>query len=271
MSDLTSQSPVNQKAAETGSGIAVGDFVGALVGETARARAISDLASVQIAERYLHHELLRGFTVPRMQIRDLEIDLNFAVASKSSAGSFLEDEEIQRNISHRIREFLGGLPGVRGFRLYFGNDAKLAARWAGGLEEMTRRFRHILSRPGADCASAISGLSLSVQNHFYESASGGLRSNVSSLLARPIGKAGAAGSMRAVIEREIESIVMSVAKRGPGGSPESAPGVEILVGAAQLEKLNPASLSKMKLTLSPSDRRWVATDQDGKKVYILGT
>ena len=105
------------------------------MGEAARARAISDQASLHIAGQYLHNEFLRGFSVPRMLIRDLEVDLNFAVASKVRGGFFLEDAEVQKHISYRIRDFLGGLPSHRDFKPYFRKDAELAARWAAGLDE----------------------------------------------------------------------------------------------------------------------------------------
>lgn len=271
MSDHTPPPLTDRKTIDTGVTITVGAFVGALVAETARGRAISDRASIQIAEQYLHHELLRGFSVPRMQIRDLEVDLNFAVASSQRGAFFLEDDEVQKNIGYRMRDFLASLPRHRDFNSYFRNDAHLVARWTSGLDEMTRRFHHVLVRPGMDSASVIHGLSLSVQNYFYELAPDDLQLRVSSLLSRPINKARGADSMQTMIEREIQTIVTSADKSEPQESPESPPNLKILVGAAQLEKLSPNLLSKMKITVSPSDRKWVVSEKDGEKVYILGT
>jgi hypothetical protein len=257
----------------TGAGnkITVGTFVGALLGETTRARAIGDRASLYVAEQYLQNDLLRGFSVPRMQIRDLEVDLNFAVASKLRGAFFLEDEEVQKYIGYQMRDFLGSLPAHRDFSAYFRDDAELAARWASGLDETTRCFRRIVSKPEADAASAIHSLSLSVQNYFYESAPAGLRLGLFSLLNRPIGKGGRPDSMKTIIEERVRTIITSAGASKPEESSELPLNLEILVGAAQLEKLNPCVLSKIKLTLSSADRRWVASDQDGKKVYILST
>ena len=80
--------------------------------------------------------------------------------------------------------------------------------------------------------------------------------------------------LAAVTEQQIRTIVTSADKSGSAQSPggdAASPNLEILVGAAQLNTLNPALLSKMKITISPSDRRWVASEQDGKTVHILAT
>ncbi len=253
--------------------ITLGSFLGALLEEIGRARAISDRASVQVAEQYLRHELLKGFPVPRMQFRDVEVELNFAVASKLHGAFFLEDEEVQKSISYQMRDFLSSLPGHRDFRTYFGKDTALAARWNGGLDEMARRFAHILAKPTADAEAVIQILSLSVRNHFHESASGDLRMTVSMLLARSLQKQpGEPDSMQAIVEQHVRAIVTSMDRsRREGAALDAAPNLNILVGAAELEKLNPAVLNRVKITVSPSDRRWVVTDQDGKKIHILGT
>jgi len=268
-----SDQPVTRdpKSADAGGTLTVGSFIGALLAETAMGRSISDRASVEIAQQYLHHELLRGFSVPRMQIRDIEMDLNFAVAPRARSSSAFEDEEVRKHIAYRLRDFLASLSGLRDFSPYFRNDKELAARWASGLDEMTVRFRNILSRPVEDSASVVHSLSLSVQNYFYESAFGDLRLTVSSHLASPLRKAGKTVSMKAIIEREVRAIVASADRSAPEESSELPGNLGILVGPVQLEKVNPALLNKMKITVTPSDRRWVASDQDGKKVYILGT
>jgi len=247
-------------------------FLGALLDQTARARAISDQASVHIAEEYLHHELLKGYSVPRMLLRDVEVELQFAVASGRQGAPFLDDEEVQKSITYQLRDWVSNLPNHRSFRSYFGKNNQLAASWRSGLEEMSKRFAQILSKPDADLASVMHSLSLSVQNYFHESATEDLRSSVSSLLVRPLRKqSGQARSMHTIIEQQIRTIVTSMDRNKSEGRSDVAPNLNVLVGAAELEKLNPAILDKIKVTITPSDRRWVASEQDGKKVYILGT
>ena len=48
-----------------------------------------------------------------MAIREMELNLNFALASKLQAASFLEDEEVRKNIAHRLRDYLATLPADR--------------------------------------------------------------------------------------------------------------------------------------------------------------
>jgi hypothetical protein len=91
-------------------------------------------------------------------------------------------------------------------------------------------------------------------------------------LVRPLRKeSGQARSMHTIIEQQIRTIVTSMDRNKSEGRSDVAPNLNVLVGAAELEKLNPAILDKIKITITPSDRRWVASEQDGKKVYILGT
>src|SRR5438045_374816 len=90
--------------------ITIRQFLGALLEEVTKARAISDAASVQIAKKYLEHPFLKGFPVPRMHVRDIELELSFAVAGDVSAVSIFEDEEVRQNIRHQIRQFLENLP-----------------------------------------------------------------------------------------------------------------------------------------------------------------
>jgi len=251
--------------------ITVKAFVGALLDEVAQARVLSDQASLHVAQRYLDNDLLRGFPVPRMQISTIDLELNFAVASRLDGPSFLDDEEVQRNVGYQLRELLHSLPGRPEFHAYFGKDVELAARWRNGLGEMTTRFVKVLARPSTEVAGVVRALSLSAQNYFCESAPEELRHKVSALLGQAMDgyKAEGADSMKAIVEREIVAILSaldkSVKEEAAGGPPD----LNVLIGAAELEKLNPGLLHRVKITVSPSDRRWVATEQDGKKIYIL--
>ena len=245
-------------------------FLGGLLAGAARARTVSDKASVQIADQYLRHDLLKGFPVPRMQVRDLEVVLHFAVSSKLAAASSLQDDEVQRSICYQMTDFLGGLPAHRDFKDYFGTDAQLAGKWTASLEAMTRRFSQVMAKV-ADSASAIHGLSLSVRNYFYETAPEHRRKDVSSLLARRLRKTGEERSMQGIIEEQIRTIVTSMEQVTPEAGENGALNFNILVGAAELEKLNPAVLNSIKITLNPADRRWVVSEHDGQKVYTLGT
>jgi len=245
-------------------------FVGALLAEISKGRGISDHASVRLAEYYLNHELLKGFPVPRMQVSTLDIDFQFAVAVNARASHLLEDPEIQKGIRYRLVDFLAGLPADRDFREYFRGDASLGAKWKDGLADLSRRLEQVLAKPAPDGIELIQKLSVSAHNYFYESAPDDLRLHVSSLLMRPLKRREDHKSMTMVIEERIREIV-AVVSEGRAQVAEAPDDFQILVGAKDLEKLNPSLLNRMKITVSPSDRRWVVSEKDGEKIHILGT
>lgn len=245
-------------------------FVGALLKEIAKGRAISDQASVRLAEAYLKDELLKGFPVPRMQIGELQVDLNFAMAAQARESVLLQDEEVQKNIGHCMRGFLGSLPRDRNFRAYFRNDAALASRWREGLDELIARIERALTRPPTDYRTVFQKLSVSTHNYFCELAPGDLQLPVTALLAKPIRRRADALSMKALIEEYVRGIVAPLTGNGHDVVREEAHDFNILVGAAELQKLDTSMLNKLKITISPADRRWVVSEKDGHKIHILG-
>jgi len=250
--------------------ITIDAFVGALLGEIAKGRGIGDQASVRLAEHYLHHDLLKGFPVPRMQVSTLEIDLSFAVAANARENHLLEDQEVQKGIRFQVRDFLAGLPQDRDFREYFRDDVSLAAKWRKGLGGLHDRLEHVLAKPAPDREALIQKLSMSAQNYFHESAPEDLRLAVGKLLARPPRRRKNGRSMVKVIEDQIRAIVAVVGENEPQAA-EPPADFKVLVTAAELDKVNPSLLNRMKITVSPADRRWVTSEKDGEKVHILGT
>src|SRR5262245_25885704 len=98
--------------------ITLKSFLGAFLEQVTIARAMGDSASVRVAEQYRNHEFLKGFPIPRMHIKDLQLELNFAVASKAGASSIFEDEEVKKNICLKIRQFVATLPDQERFKQF---------------------------------------------------------------------------------------------------------------------------------------------------------
>jgi hypothetical protein len=251
--------------------VRIEEFVGVLLGAIAKGRAISDQASVRVAEHYLNHELLKGFPVPRMQISDLEVNVNFALAATARECLLLEDEEVQKSIRYRMRDLLGSLPGHPDFKAYFRNDSSLEAKWKGGLGDLDRRLEQVLRSHHTDFPALIHKLSVSAHNYFYEHAPDDLGLNVSSLLASPVKGRKDNKSMRLLIEDHVRETIMLRREGGEEVSPGAPAELNILLGAEELEKLNPSLLNRLKITVSPADRRWISSERDGHKVHILGT
>ena len=73
-----------------------------------------------------------------------------------------------------------------------------------------------------------------------------------------------------LIAERVRTIIDAVLRPERGGDADTSE-INMLIGAGELACLPAQALQKMKITVSHADRRWVATDQDGKKIYILAT
>lgn len=51
------------------------EYIGGIFNSITQARVMADLQSVQVAEQYAQHDLLRHFSVPRMRIGDIELTI----------------------------------------------------------------------------------------------------------------------------------------------------------------------------------------------------
>jgi hypothetical protein len=55
------------------------EYLGGLFNSITQARVLADVQSVQVAQQYAQHELLRHFSIPRMRIGDIELTIPVAV------------------------------------------------------------------------------------------------------------------------------------------------------------------------------------------------
>lgn len=65
----------------------LGDVIGAMLADAARARARADLEAVRIAEMYSRDPLLKHLSVPRFRMPDLVVDLPVLVSGVEGAGA----------------------------------------------------------------------------------------------------------------------------------------------------------------------------------------
>jgi hypothetical protein len=250
--------------------ITVRQFVGAMLEEVTKARAISDAASARIAQQYLNHDLLKGFPVPRMHVRELEIELCFAVGGGTQDATIFGDEEIRQNIKHRLRQLLEGLPEQPDIKDHF-TDPDITAKWNAGLQGLDVRFERALTQKDAGRVSIMNALSLIIENYFYE-----IMSSNRSLLIRMarVWRNPTLAPENQPINEAIRSQVRDIIETtdtidAEGNVISDLLDLKILVESDELEKANPRHIQKMKLTFNASDRRWVATETAGTKSYLL--
>ena len=258
--------------------ITIRQLLGGLLAETTKARVIADVSSVEIAQRYLGHDLLRGFPVPRMHVRDVEVEFSFAVADQVRSVSIFEDEERRRNVLFRLRSFLEHLPEEADLSQIFAQSPGLAGRWSNGLDGLLARIDKGLSQPGIAERDVAANVCRMVENQLHELAQGPgagglggwLRATFVTPSANPGPEDAQTGRANDFITRSVVSILRDVAGgNGVAGEADGLCDFQVLIGAIDLEKVNPAKLQKLKLTFSANDRGWVAQDDGGSKKYIL--
>lgn len=258
--------------------ITVSNFVGALMQALASGRTMSDQISAKIADRYLDHDYLRGFPVPRMTLKQVDVEVNFAVGSTTLLSTALRQPEVGKNIINRFRYVLEGLPNTEVFRKQFGQRAFRDEDWQAGAEELMASVQQILAEPPVDKAMLQHLLILASENFFYRMHQvrpqagllSGLRRIFSTEEAQPAAADPAAqvDAIRAWITQQVAAVLDAAIPGGLGGIDE-APDLQILVGGGELESKDPGHLHSAKLSFTSEDRKWVASEKNGDKTYIL--
>ena len=59
--------------------ISLGDFLGQILAELSIARSHADLEAVRIAELYANHSLLKHFPIPRVRVKDVNLEIPFVI------------------------------------------------------------------------------------------------------------------------------------------------------------------------------------------------
>jgi|GEM_PF-3436157 len=276
--------------------ISLSQFVGALLEGTVNGRAKSDVASVRLAEAYLKHELLKVFPVPRMQIQDVEIDLQFAIDPNLPPNTLFAEEEVRKNICYKIQHFLLGLPQDKEMKEFFSQDEELAKTWNSKLTQLMQRIEQLLNRQNLDKATLLHLLNLAIENFFHEVAFARPKPNLLSFISsifhhsstqKPTSslKDRIIAYVQQVIDAAISDRPISIAAAKNAAAKDAAaepadtdadtdidadlPDLQVLIKASDLEGLTPSQIQKLKLVLHASDRKWIKLDKQGEEEYIL--
>ncbi len=246
-----------------------------------KGRTLSDQVSVQIADRYLQHDYLRGFPVPRMSLKTVEVEVNFAVGATTQLASLMKQPEIGRNIVNRFRDLLHDLPNSDMFRSQFGQRAFRDEDWKSGTDELIDAVQKILAEPPSDKATLQHLLTLATENFFYRMHQARPQAGLLAGLRGMFGAAAtpAAGgdtrtdaartdAIRSWTTQQVGSVLGAAIPGGLDGLDEE-PDLQILVGGGELEGRSAGQLHKAKLSFTSEDRKWVASEKDGARTFIL--
>jgi hypothetical protein len=107
------------------------EYLGGLFASITDARVIADVQTVQVAEQYAKHDLLKHFSVPRMRISDIELTIPVAIEGLSERSGYQLDPignaEFKRICARELSRFIGytDLPPVANQRLLSAFDVHI--------------------------------------------------------------------------------------------------------------------------------------------------
>lgn len=109
------------------------EYLGGIFASITDARVIADVQTVQVAEQYAKHDLLRHFSVPRMRISDIELSIPVAIEGLSERSGYqlapIGNADFKRICARELSRFIGytELPPVAAQRFQSALDVRIPA------------------------------------------------------------------------------------------------------------------------------------------------
>lgn len=107
------------------------EYLGGIFSSITDARVMADVQTVQVAEQYAKHELLKHFSVPRMRISDIELTIPVAIEGLNQRTELQLDPigntEFKRINARELSRFVGysELPPIAGQKLLTALDSRI--------------------------------------------------------------------------------------------------------------------------------------------------
>jgi hypothetical protein len=107
------------------------EYLGGLFSSITDARVMADIQTVQVAEQYAKHDLLKHFSVPRMRIADIELTIPVAIEGLTERTGYQLDPignaEFKRVNARELARLVGytELPPIAGQKLLSALDGRI--------------------------------------------------------------------------------------------------------------------------------------------------
>lgn len=107
------------------------EYLGGLFSSITDARVMADVQTVQVAEQYAKHDLLKHFSVPRMRISDIELTIPVAIEGLTERVGYQLDPignaEFKRVNARELSRLVGyaELPPIAGQKLLSALDSRI--------------------------------------------------------------------------------------------------------------------------------------------------
>lgn len=264
--------------------VTLGKFISAFMNGLAKGRSKADHTSYQVSQAYLGHDFLRGFPVPRMTIKNVELEVSFAVGPATRFDHLLGEPEVVAHVLNRLREDFRELRNSNSFQQLLGHASVSDAQWSAELDTLFASMQRILGMPQADPATLVHTLSIAIENFFHRlqqrDSGGGLLSELkqffsSTTTASETKDNGAGLTVRNWATQHVKDALAAglppgELQFGEDGKLGDDDELVILVGS-DLEGKGSHLIHKAKLSFASEDRKWVSSgEKEGEKVYTLG-
>jgi hypothetical protein len=219
------------------------EYLGGLFNSITQARVLADVQSVQVAQQYAQHELLRHFSIPRMRIGDIELTIPVAVDGWS------ERQQVHAaSIDHTkansgiYQSMLSGL-GVR----------SLPLKLSQGLRTEVARHTQLLEKslaalpPGADVAAVQEKFAQAIVESALKAI--GPESLPSPAKRQAIDRSALVGSVSAVIGDQIKLNTRAVLDQ-----------LSVVAESHRLREQRPEDLVVIKMTIREDGMEWQTLD-----------
>ncbi len=107
------------------------EYLGGIFSSITDARVMADVQTVQVAEQYAKHDLLKHFSVPRMRISDIELTIPVAIEGLAERSGYQLDPignaEFKRINARELSRFIGytELPPIAAQKLLTALDSRI--------------------------------------------------------------------------------------------------------------------------------------------------
>ncbi|KYK28181.1 MAG: hypothetical protein HXS48_24185 [Theionarchaea archaeon] len=236
--------------------VSLGEVLGALISQVNKGRAQADIETLKVAEVYKEEPLLSSFSIPRMVLDEVVVDLKVSVVTGPSRGvSFTPESRLK--ILESMEKLIDSLPKKYRHIHNIRRDADIweptRTRISGELSEIVPA--EIEVKPKSVTMSATAAIQRQLVQALLHPKSKATRRSLTSFVQED------APQMEKYLKSEMEKVIEEVIKSQP--PPKER--LEVLVSVSDLEKIPPDKITNVRLTLRESDLSWTKVEtKDGK-------
>lgn len=247
-------------------------LLSAILHDIMKSRAIADQTSAHLAKHYLQHEYLKGFPIPRMHIKDIELDLCFAIASSSNEQSSEDHSQAKQAMLEQTQTLLNELTADNEIAKLFSQHSQVADTWQNSLPNLLSAIQNVA---WTDQATTAATIAFALENFFYaiaaKTAVPEFMIAIDTAIYQRVGQQ-PTQTLRDALQIILQQSNSTTAPHLEQLSTEEAdlPECMILIAKSELETLSDSQLQRIKITLGSADRKWIKTNnQAGEERYIL--